>query len=116
MAFNPNYNKNNNADAGAGYTRSTASGLYPIQMGTGGPGNRNTNQRRTDKKKINPLGDRRVVDYLDGKALTRYTNDLGKILPKRITGVNAFQQRQITKAIKYARHLALIPFVAQDLA
>lgn len=116
MAFNPNYNRNNNPSYGQNRFNNSASGLYPIQMGTGGPGSRNTNQRRTDKKKVNPLGDRRVVDYLDGKSLTRYTNDLGKILPKRITGVTAFQQRQITKAIKYARHLALVPFVAQDLA
>ncbi|HVK37252.1 MAG TPA: 30S ribosomal protein S18, partial [Candidatus Kapabacteria bacterium] len=38
----------------------------------------------------------------------------GKILPKRITGVSAKQQRAVTKAIKFARHLALMPFVADD--
>ncbi len=101
------YNQNNNIGN---------SSLYPMQMGINTPGNRNSKQRRIEKRKVNPMGNRRVVDYLDGKALTRYTNDLGKILPKRITGVNALQQREIAKAIKYARHLALIPFVAQDLA
>jgi small subunit ribosomal protein S18 len=58
----------------------------------------------------------RVVDYLDPKFLQRFTNDQGKILPRRITGINAFQQREVAKAIKYSRHLALIPFVAQDIA
>jgi small subunit ribosomal protein S18 len=55
------------------------------------------------------------VDYLDSKFLGRFTNDQGKILPRRITGVSAYQQRQIAKAIKYSRHLALMPFVAQDI-
>lgn len=72
--------------------------------------------KRTVKKKINPLKTSKVIDYLDSKFLNRFINDQGKILPKRITGVNAYQQRQIAKAIKYARHLALIPFVAQDVA
>ena len=103
-----NYNQNNRTG--------NNSSLYPMQMGINTPGNKNNKQRRVEKRKVNPMGDRRVVDYLDGKALSRYTNDLGKILPKRITGVNALHQREIAKAIKYARHLALIPFVAQDLA
>ena len=46
--------------------------------------------------------------------LTRFINDQGKILPKRITGVTAKQQRAVTRAIKYARHLALLPFVTDD--
>ena len=75
------------------------------------------NKKNTNKKKVNPLGkDARVVDYLDPKVLGRFTNDQGKILPKRITGVNAYQQRRVAEAIKYARHLALMPFVAQDIA
>ena len=78
-------------------------------------GNVKTKQKTT-KKKPNPLRKSRVVDYLDPKFLSRFTNDQGKILPRRITGVNAFQQREIAKAIKYARHLALMPFVAQDVA
>ena len=75
------------------------------------------NKKTTNKKKVNPLGvDARVVDYLDPKVLGRFTNDQGKILPKRITGVSAYQQRRVAQAIKYARHLALMPFVAQDVA
>jgi len=72
--------------------------------------------KRTIKKKINPLKKSKVVDYMDAKFLNRFINDQGKILPKRITGVNAYQQRQVAKAIKYARHLAILPFVAQDIA
>lgn len=67
------------------------------------------------KKKRNPLKDVRYVDYLDTKVLQRFINDQGKILPRRITGVSAHQQRLITKAVKFARHLALLPYVANDV-
>lgn len=73
---------------------------------------KNKNQVR---KKNNPLGKSKVIDYLDGRFLGRFINDQGKILPRRITGLNAFQQRQISQAIRYARHLAILPFVASDL-
>ncbi len=86
--------------------------IHTIQTGTGF---NKTNQKQV-KKKINPMKDSKVVDYLDPKFLSRFTNDQGKILPRRITGINAYQQRQIAKAVKYARHLALIPFVANDLS
>ena len=56
------------------------------------------------------------IDYKDVATLNRFTNDQGKILPRRITGVTAYQQRQVATAIKHARHLALMPFVAQDIA
>ncbi|GIV61375.1 MAG: hypothetical protein KatS3mg044_0241 [Rhodothermaceae bacterium] len=52
------------------------------------------------------------VDYKDVELLKRYLNEQGKILPRRITGVSAKFQRQLTRAVKRARHLALIPFVA----
>ncbi|MBK9249853.1 MAG: 30S ribosomal protein S18 [Ignavibacteria bacterium] len=78
------------------------------------PAGRNK-QRTPLKKKNNPMGENRTIDYLDPKSLLRFINDQGKILPRRITGVNAYQQRQICKAIKYARHLALLPFVTQDV-
>lgn len=74
------------------------------------------NKKTTPKKKQNPLRKSKAIDYLDPKFLSRFTNDQGKILPRRITGVNAYQQREITKAIKYARHLAIVPFVGQDIS
>ncbi len=84
--------------------------IHPMQTGSTFKPN-----KRGPRKKPNPLKESKIIDYLDPKFLSRFTNDQGKILPKRITGVNAYQQRQIAKAIKYARHLALMPFVAQDI-
>lgn len=55
------------------------------------------------------------VDYKDTELLKRYLNEQGKILPRRITDVSAKFQRQLTRAVKRARHMALIPFVADSL-
>lgn len=52
-------------------------------------------------------------DYKDVKTLQRFVNMYGQIEPSTKTGLNARQQRQLTVAIKRARHLALMPFVAQ---
>lgn len=71
-------------------------------------------KRSQPRKRNNPLKQSRLIDYLDPKFLGRFTNDQGKILPRRITGVTALQQRRLTRAIKFARHLGLLPFVAQD--
>lgn len=53
----------------------------------------------------------RVINYKDERALARMITDQGKILPRRMTGMCARHQRQITTAIKRARYLALLPFV-----
>ena len=52
------------------------------------------------------------VDYKDIDTLTKFITERGKILPRRITGVSAYFQRRLAKAIKRARHVALLPFVA----
>lgn len=52
-------------------------------------------------------------DYKDAKVLLRFINVYGQIEPATKTGLSAKQQRQLTVAIKRARHLALMPFVAQ---
>ncbi len=52
-------------------------------------------------------------DYKDVKTLQRYINIYGQIEPIAKTGLSAKQQRQLAVAIKRARHLALMPFVAQ---
>lgn len=49
-------------------------------------------------------------DYRDAKTLLRYVNAYGQIEPSTKTGLSAKQQRQLTTAIKRARHLALMPF------
>ncbi|MBC2596083.1 MULTISPECIES: 30S ribosomal protein S18 [Ruficoccus] len=48
------------------------------------------------------------LDFNDVDILKRYVTDTGKILPRRITGLTALQQRRITKAIKRARNLLLM--------
>lgn len=50
------------------------------------------------------------IDYKDAAKLRRYISDRAKILPRRITGTCALHQRQLTEAIKRARHIALLPF------
>ena len=55
------------------------------------------------------------IDYKNTDLLLRFLNEQGKILPRRITGTTAKQQRQLSTAIKRARHLALIPFVSDTV-
>ncbi len=51
------------------------------------------------------------IDYKDVKLLQRYISERGKIVPSRITAVSAKKQRELAKAIKRARFLALLPYV-----
>ena len=53
-----------------------------------------------------------VIDFIDVDKLKKYVTDRGKILPKRITGTCAVHQREVTTAIKRARIVALLPYVA----
>ncbi len=53
-----------------------------------------------------------VIDYKDTETLKKYITERGKILPKRITGTCAIHQRAVTTAIKRARQIALLPYVA----
>ncbi|MDU5504678.1 MAG: 30S ribosomal protein S18, partial [Anaerococcus vaginalis] len=48
--------------------------------------------------------------YKDIETLKRFISDRGKILPRRVTGLNAKHQREITRAIKRARQVALLPY------
>ncbi len=54
-----------------------------------------------------------VIDYKDTGKLKRYVSERGKILPRRITGNCAKHQRAVTTAIKRARHIALMPYIAE---
>ena len=54
-----------------------------------------------------------AIDYKDAAKLKRYLTEAGKIIPRRITGTCAKHQRQLTIAIKRARQIALLPFVAE---
>jgi small subunit ribosomal protein S18 len=53
------------------------------------------------------------IDYKDVKLLQRYISERGKIVPSRITAVSALKQRELAKAIKRARYLALLPYVVK---
>ena len=53
------------------------------------------------------------IDFKDTAKLKRYTSERGKILPRRMTGTCAAHQRQLTEAIKRARHIALLPYTAE---
>ena len=53
------------------------------------------------------------IDFKDTAKLRRYLSERGKILPRRTTGTCAAHQRQLTVAIKRARHIALLPYVAE---
>ncbi len=52
------------------------------------------------------------IDYKDAAKLRRFVSERAKILPRRMTGTCAKHQRQLTEAIKRARHIALLPYIA----
>jgi len=54
------------------------------------------------------------IDYKDTENLKQFITERGKILPRRITGVSYYYQKVLKKAIKRARHMALLPFVAEE--
>ncbi len=53
------------------------------------------------------------IDYKDAAKLRRFLSERSKILPRRMTGVCAAHQRQLTEAIKRARHVALLPYITE---
>ncbi len=63
------------------------------------------------KKKICQMCAGKSVDYKDVMIVTKYINEKGKIMPRRMTGACAKHQRHIAEQIKRARFMALIPYV-----
>jgi small subunit ribosomal protein S18 len=57
----------------------------------------------------------KYIDYKDPEFLKKFVNEQGKILPRRITGTSLKYQRKVARAIKRARHLALLPYVTDML-
>ncbi len=57
----------------------------------------------------------KYIDYKNPEFLLQFVNEQGKILPRRITGNSLKYQRRVATAIKRARHLALLPYVADNL-
>jgi small subunit ribosomal protein S18 len=57
----------------------------------------------------------RFIDYKDASFLLKLVNEQGKILPRRLTGTSAKYQNKVNKAIKRARHIAVLPYVGDML-
>lgn len=72
-----------------------------------------TRYRRPRKKVCAFCVDKNAtIDYKDVAKLRRFISERGKIVPRRVTGTCAQHQRELTTAIKRARHLALLPYVS----
>ena len=54
-------------------------------------------------------------DYKDIKIISRYISERGKIVPRRLSGLTAKNQRRLATAVKRARHLGLVPFVSENI-
>lgn len=65
-------------------------------------------------RKSSPIKETELLDYKDIDLLRKFITDQGKILPRRFTGLTTKQQKKLTKAIKQARILALLPFLNKD--
>ncbi len=76
-------------------------------MARGGRGKR----RKVDFLAANHI---EYVDYKDTNLLSRFVSDRSKILPRRVTGTSAKNQRKVTQAIKRARFMGLLPYVPED--
>ncbi|OLP19271.1 30S ribosomal protein S18 [Leptolyngbya sp. 'hensonii'] len=66
------------------------------------------------RRRVSPIKPEEPIDYKDVDLLRKFITERGKILPRRITGLTAKQQRDLTIAVKRARILALLPFINQE--
>lgn len=82
-------------------------------MGGGNFSGGNWKRQNSYKKKDCPVESGVIsVDYKDSRTLQKFTSERGKVLPRRISSVSAKGQRKLAMAIKRARYLALLPYVA----
>lgn len=75
--------------------------------------NNNSNKKRRTKVCAFCQDSSSEIDYKDVNKLKRYISERGKILPRRITGTCAKHQRELTVAIKRARHISLLPYISE---
>lgn len=66
------------------------------------------------RRRVSPINPKEPIDYKDVELLRKFITERGKILPRRITGLTAKQQRDLTTAVKRARVLALLPFINRE--
>ena len=76
------------------------------------PINRNNRQVKYCRFKKNGI---KYSDYKDPNFVLKFVNDQGKILPRRLTGTSIKFQKKVSQAVKRARHIALLPYVADSL-
>jgi small subunit ribosomal protein S18 len=94
-----------------GGPRGPRPGGGPGGPGAGGPGGRKFFRR----KKVCKFTVEKIdsISYRDVRLLQQFVSDRGKIIPRRLTGTSAPFQRKLTKAIKQARAIALLPYAAK---
>jgi small subunit ribosomal protein S18 len=63
------------------------------------------------RKRLSPIKPGDPIDYKDVELLRKFVTERGKLLPRRISGLTAKQQRDVTLAIKRSRQIALMPFI-----
>lgn len=66
------------------------------------------------RRRLSPIKPGDAIDYKDVDLLRKFITERGKILPRRISGLTAKQQRDLTTAIKRARMVALLPYVNSE--
>lgn len=66
------------------------------------------------RRRVSPIKPEEPIDYKDVDLLRRFITERGKILPRRVTGLTAKQQRHLTQSVKRARVLALLPFLNRE--
>jgi small subunit ribosomal protein S18 len=91
--------------------------MYPRKSQSGNSSNGSSAETLFAKKKKScpfSLAKVKTIDYKDLETLKQFITERGKIMPRRITGVSYFYQKMLKKAIKRARYMALLPFVAQE--
>ncbi len=90
-----------------------ARGPRPGGPGAGGPGG--ANRKFFRRKKVCKFTVEKIdtISYRDVRLLQQFVSDRGKIIPRRLSGTSAPFQRKLTRAIKQARAIALLPFAAR---
>ena len=80
-------------------------------------GDRREKDGKVKRKKICYFTENKIkyIDYKDEKLLRKFVNERGKIVSRKISGTSAVYQRELAIAIKRARHLGLLPFVAENM-
>ncbi len=97
-----------------GYQGSRSAGARPPRP-AGGPGGGPGGRKFFRRKKVCKFTVEKIdtISYRDVRLLQQFVSDRGKIIPRRLTGTSAPFQRKLTRAIKQARAIALLPFAAK---